>query len=224
MTDPRTQHLYATNPWALIREQQVELRLQKQLTEDRTMAFGCVNNTIRLRSGIYFDLADPKPATVTMPDIAGALSKICRFGGQCERFYSVAEHSVLCAKIAMDDGLPPCGVLAVLLHDAAEAFVGDCVKPLKIMLPQYSDVERRVEAAIAEAFDVSFTKWADEIREIDHAMLIAERHAMFSKDQVTWTGEDAARRVHPQFRMSYPPEAEIDFVAMFGTVTRKDHQ
>lgn len=38
-------------------------------------SFGCVNNTIRLRSGLYFDLADPKPEQFTFADIAGALSK-----------------------------------------------------------------------------------------------------------------------------------------------------
>lgn len=44
--------------------------------------FGCVANSIRLRSGRYLDLADPKPDQFTLDDIAGALSKICRFGGQ----------------------------------------------------------------------------------------------------------------------------------------------
>lgn len=32
-------------------------------------AFGCINNTIRLRSGRYFDLANPSPEDFTFSDI-----------------------------------------------------------------------------------------------------------------------------------------------------------
>mgnify|MGYP000629654760 FL=1 len=58
-------------------------------------AFGCVNNTIRLVSGHYLDLANPMPDQFEIDDIAGGLSRICRFGGQCPQFYSVAEHSIV---------------------------------------------------------------------------------------------------------------------------------
>ena len=104
-------------------------------------AFGCVNNTMRLRSGCYFDLADPKPEHFRFADIAGALAKTCRFGGQIEHFYSVAEHSVHCAAQGESDGLPLGTQAALLMHDAAEAFTGDIIKPLKIMLPRYSTIE-----------------------------------------------------------------------------------
>lgn len=157
--------------------------------------FGCVKNTIRLRSGAYFDFLDPQPDQFTLEDIAGALAKICRFGAQCDFFYSVAEHSVRCASQASEDGQPTDVQLAVLLHDAAEAFCGDVVKPLKIMLPEYSAVESRVEAVIAEKFGVDFERHRAVIREIDHAMLIAERHAVFSRDDVEWTGEREVRKL-----------------------------
>lgn len=164
-----------------------------------TDAFGCVNNTIRLRSGLYFDLANPHPDQFTLPDIAGALSKICRFGGQCDLFYSVAEHSVHCARQARRDGLPLDTQLALLLHDAAEAFAGDVVKPLKVMLPEYSAIERRIEEAIAEKFLVDFEREAHSVREIDRAMLIAERKALFSHDAVVWTGENDVRKLSIDF-------------------------
>src|SRR5581483_7354063 len=112
-------------------------------------AFGCINNTIRLRSGRYLDLADPRPDQFAFADIAGGLSKICRFGGQINHFYSVAEHCWHCCKLAGADGQCLETQVAVLMHDAAEAFCGDVVKPLKIMLPEYAEIERRVEAAIA---------------------------------------------------------------------------
>ena len=114
--------------------------------------FGCVKNTIRVRSGRYFDLLDPQPDQFTLADIAGALSKMCRFGGQIGRFYSVAEHSVLCAQQAAADGASIEVQAACLMHDAAEAFIGDVVKPLKVMLPQYHEVERRVELCIVRKY------------------------------------------------------------------------
>lgn len=178
------------------------------------VAFGCVKNTIRLRSGTYFDFLDPKPDQFTLADIAGALSKICRFGGQADDFYSVAEHSFHCAKQAAADGLPLDTQIALLMHDAAEAFVGDVVKPLKIMLPEYAEIEQRVENAIAEKFLIDFERERTSIREIDHAMLIAERKAMFSKDDVLWFGENEVRTLTIHFGCWMPKEAEERFIKL----------
>jgi uncharacterized protein len=175
-------------------------------------AFGCVKNTIRLRSGKYFDFIDPAPDQFELGDIAGALSKICRFGGQCPRFYSVAEHSVHCAWQAFADGQPPDVCMAVLFHDAAEAFCGDVVKPLKIMLSEYGPVERRVECVIGEALGIDFNEHDAIIREIDHAMLIAERRAIFGADGVTWFGENDVRRLDTKFKFWHPDMAEVHFL------------
>lgn len=172
--------------------------------------FGCVGNTIRLRSGKYLDLANPKPDQFTFADIAGALSKICRFGGQCEFFYSVAEHSYHCAIQAMEDGQSLENQRSVLLHDAAEAFIGDVVKPLKIMLPDYAELETLMEDCIANKFEL--TGYAHVIREIDHAMLIAERKRMFSRDSVLWAGEDQVRKLNVEFKMWDYRYAEQMFV------------
>lgn len=175
-------------------------------------AFGCVKNTIRLRSGRYFDFLDPQPDQFTLDDIAGALSKICRFGAQCDYFYSVAEHSIHCAEQAAKDGLPLDTQIAVLMHDATEAFCGDMVKPLKVMLPEYSEVERRVEAVIAEKFLIDFERERCSIREIDHAMLIAERLELFSRDNVEWTGEREVRKLAVKFIRWSPAAAELHFL------------
>lgn len=182
-------------------------------------AFGCVANTIRLRSGRYFDFLDPQPDQFTLGDIAGALSKICRFGGQVSRFYSVAEHCMQCAFVADCDGLPVDTQIACLMHDAAEAFTGDIVKPLKIMLPEFKEIEQRVEAVIAEKFCIDFHSNAALVREIDHAMLIHERRRLFSRDSVTWHGENEVRRLHTAVNGLEPEDAERLFVsraAMLG--------
>jgi len=182
-------------------------------------SFGCVKNTIRLRSGLYFDFVDPQPDQFTLADIAGALSKICRFGGQVDMFYSVAEHCWHCSNQGTEDQLPPRVQASLLFHDAAEAFCGDVVKPLKIMLAEYSVIEHRVEKVIAEKFGLDFEHPA--IREIDHAMLIAERKALFSKDDVEWFGEKEVRILKPMLRCWGPTGAEQAFIkqAAFFDIT-----
>lgn len=180
--------------------------------QDKT--FGCDGNTISLRSGRYLDLADPQPDQFTFADIAGGLSKICRFGGQVNRFYSVAEHCWHCCGLAKSDGQRLDTQVAVLMHDAAEAFIGDCVKPLKIMLSEYAAIERRIEAAIAEKFCIDFDRESYVIHEIDHAVLIAERKKLFSRDEVKWTGEDDVRRVDLAIKLWIPETAESQFTRL----------
>lgn len=181
------------------------------MTQTAERAFGCVNNTIRLRSGHYFDLADPKPDDFELSDIAGALSKICRFGGQINEFYSVAEHCVHCSRQAEMDGLNIAHQIAALLHDAPEAFCGDVVKPLKVMLRDYDAIEERIERAIGKRFGLA-TLTSPVVKEIDRAMLIAERRALFSADTTLWTGERSVRVVHPAIGPWSPPRAEQEFV------------
>lgn len=95
--------------------------------------------TILLLSGEYFDLAEPEACAFQVSDIAHALGNICRFTGHTQRFYSVAEHSVICSHM-----VPPEDAMAALMHDAAEAFIGDVSSPLKSLLPDYKAVEQRV--------------------------------------------------------------------------------
>lgn len=171
--------------------------------------------TIRTRSGKYFDFVNPHPDQITIEDIAGALSKICRFGSHIERFYSVAEHSVLCAQVASMDGASTEAIKAVLLHDAAEAYCGDMVKPLKVLLPEYSVIEKRVEDYIELKFGIRFSHYSSYIREIDLGLLMAERRALFSPDKVEWTSEKEARKLDIVPEGLNPYAAETQFIQVF---------
>lgn len=103
---------------------------------------------IRTVSGRYVNLIDPKPEQIVIGDIAHALGRICRFGGHVATFCSVAEHSLNVANMV----LRQCGegrvVLAALLHDATEAYLGDMVRPLKQAMPEYRAIESRMAGAI----------------------------------------------------------------------------
>lgn len=185
------------------------------LTAERYNNFGCVGNTIRLRSGRYFDLANPRAEDVDITDIAGALSKTCRFGGQVESFFSVAEHCVNCARQCDLDGRTIAVSFAALLHDATEAYVGDMVRPLKIMIPLFKEVELRIEKAIGERFNVDFDEHHAIIKEVDNAMVIAERKQLFTRDSVKWNGEDECRVLYPKINCYGPEEAERRYLELF---------
>jgi len=90
----------------------------------------------------------PRADDVDIVDIAHALANTCRFNGHTRRFYSVAEHSVRVARKVGD----PRHKLVALLHDAAEAYTGVVIRPLKRYFPELFEAERRVWAAIAEHY------------------------------------------------------------------------
>lgn len=106
--------------------------------------------TILTSTGRYFNLLAPSPNDISVDAIAHALSHICRFTGHVREFYSVAQHSYHASYL-----VPPEHALAALLHDAAEAYVGDVASPLKHLLPEYKSIEAGVEAAVCAHFDIS---------------------------------------------------------------------
>jgi 5'-deoxynucleotidase YfbR-like HD superfamily hydrolase len=137
---------------------------------------------IQTASGRAFSLTEPAPADVDLQDIASALSKIARFGGHTRRPYSVAQHCCLVASI-----VPAEFRLHALLHDAAEAYVGDIVTPLKRLVPLFSLIETRVHRAICRQFRIT-----EEIPvcvlEADRVALATEVHQLLDGEPVNnWT-------------------------------------
>lgn len=116
---------------------------------------------IKTYSGVEIDLKNPKPDDIKIHDIAHALSNVCRFGGHTKEFYSVALHSVLVTKISPIDIAKE-----ALLHDAAEAYLGDVVKPLKHLLPEYDSIESNFMKAISEKFGLNAQK-LNEVKKYD---------------------------------------------------------
>jgi hypothetical protein len=86
---------------------------------------------LRTASGRKFLLINPSPSDIVLQDIAHALGNLCRFTGHTQKMYTVAEHCVLVALILREQGYNTETQLLGLLHDAAEAYVGDLSSPLK---------------------------------------------------------------------------------------------
>ncbi len=135
-----------------------------------------MKNWIMTASGKDFDLDNPYGFEYDIEDIANSLAKICRFNGHINDFYSVAQHSVLTSVIA-----PIQLQKAALLHDAAEAFIGDVATPLKAMLPEYKDIEQRIERDIFHHFGLS-TVYLSQIKHWDLVMLATEKRDLYDNE------------------------------------------
>ena len=123
---------------------------------------------VHTASGRAVDLLHPDPASIDLEDIARGLSHVCRFAGQCRSFYSVAQHSVLCAQL-----VEPSLASSALLHDATEAYLGDVPRPVKRQCPEYQVIEDRLHLAIAARFGLP-PDMPEPIQRADTQMLIAE--------------------------------------------------
>ena len=137
---------------------------------------------IQTLKGRAFWPEDPRPGDFDILEIAHALSNICRFNGHVSRFMSVAEHSVW---VSME--CDPGDAFEGLMHDAAEAYIGDVVRPLKRCLGDYREIEQRVELALAEQFDLRYP-WPDSVRRADDAVLMAERRDLLIDAPDLWPG------------------------------------
>jgi len=98
-------------------------------------------------SGMGIVLNDVAHTSIDLEDIGIALSNICRFGGHVDRFYSVLSHCLTAYDMA-----PPEHKAEALLHDAAEAYIGDIIVPVKELFPYIGEYEHRLAGKIFEKF------------------------------------------------------------------------
>lgn len=108
---------------------------------------------------------------IEIEDIAHALALLCRFNGHCREFYSVAEHSVWVSENCLSEQ-----ALAGLLHDAAEAYLGDIPTPIKDQLPEFKKAEERAEAVIARVFGLAA---APDVKSVDTLAFEIEKAQLF---------------------------------------------
>jgi hypothetical protein len=77
--------------------------------------------------------------------------------------------------------------LTALLHDAAEAYIGDYPKPFKVQIPAIKEAEERIEIEIAKKFGTIYP-FPDEIHVADVIMGHNEAYQMVP--EVPWIEHD----------------------------------
>lgn len=159
---------------------------------------------------------DPEGSVLRIEDIAHALSNLCRFGGRCRRFYSVAEHSIMVSQLS-----DPEDALWGLLHDASEAYLVDIPRPIK-HLPEmkgYRDLEARVQAAIIKTFGLPPGE-PTSVKRADQLALRTEAKdlGLLNPDWDIYDLPDVGSRIVPLD----PPLAESAFLTHFKTLRTRD--
>lgn len=114
--------------------------------------------------------------------IAHSLSMQNRFLGHTKFPYSVAQHSIY-----MSHFVPPEHALEALLHDAAETYCGDLIRPIKYSpeLSGFKSVEARIDRAIRKKFSLPETM-SQVVKEADVIMAWTERRDVLFPSKADW--------------------------------------
>jgi len=118
---------------------------------------------------------DLRSEDIAIADIAHALALINRFCGHTSVPISVAQHSVYVSRLCNGHALQG------LLHDAAEAYIGDTTKWLKATpeMSPYRQAEARAQHVILARFGCA-PELADEVEAADRLMVRYEYEAGYN--------------------------------------------
>lgn len=179
-----------------------------------------MNTWTQTYTGLQFDILNPDPDKIRIADIAHSLALTNRFGGHTSRPYSVAEHSVLVSRM-----VPGQYALHGLLHDAAEAYIGDFPAPWKRMVRiggmDIGEIEDEILSAIWAKFGLS-EDVPSEVWQRDRIACAAERVALMPS-QHDWGETDRVIEKHgntlPVIERMTWQWAEMEFLMRFKELT-----
>lgn len=178
-------------------------------------------------TGKLFDFWRPTQEMICIEDIAHALALTNRYGGHTYQPYSVAEH---CERMSYIETAHP---LVSLLHDVAEAYIGDISSPQKSYLWWASDLtdivsfreqESKIIRVIGEVLgvrDLQGNVKYKGVKEADLIMLATEVRDLMPESTAfeQWT-----KGVKPLEETIYPLHwalAEDQFLARFKELTKE---
>ncbi len=173
---------------------------------------------ITTASGVRFTPFSPRAEQIRIADIAHALSNLCRANGHCRHFYSVAQHSVNCAREAAARGYSRRVQFACLLHDASEAYLSDITRPVKRNMPAYLDFEKVLQDAIFAAFGLDYLTDGEQaqIISVDDALLWYEFLALMPEPI---SPEAPGLESRPEFGRLEFELVERDFLNLFSELS-----
>lgn len=174
---------------------------------------------------------DFQPGDFDIKDIAWALSHLCRYNGHTRAFYSVAEHSFHVAnevarRLSTQEEyseLTPYGrnqvIMQALLHDAAEAYIGDMVRPLKrcAELAAFCRIEDELQSRIYASIGLP-EQMHPLIKQVDTELLSIEGELLLGGTQ-GWSGlAEPPADFTPEIRGAAPHVMVEVFRKFYGRV------
>ena len=159
------------------------------MEKQSTIEFEAPEPACQLATGGHFNYAEPLKSSLNIQDIAHSLSQQCRFNGHTKKFYSVAEHSVLCyeylTKLKDENGdklkLSTKTLMYCLLHDAAEAVVSDIPSPFKMYFPELGKKEEEYLEAIFDLLELDLEDAdKDLVKRADRYMVLKEANELLA--------------------------------------------
>lgn len=143
-------------------------------------------STVLTPSGKHINLQKFCENDVDISDITKMLSGITRFNG---RGYTVLFHSLLMYEYAMRNEQKQLAV-AALLHDTAEAYIGDIIQPVKEAVPEIAALEGRIQATVVRVIGIRYPVSAQELKNLDKLAMAVEYedvfHAPYTQADPEW--------------------------------------
>lgn len=173
-----------------------------------------VGDWMQTYTGVQFWPLDPRPEEIRIEDIAHSLANQCRYAGHVQEFYSVAQHSVLVARI-----VPREHAMWGLLHDATEAYLVDLPRPVKRysrLGDEYRDIETRLMGALCVRFGLAF----DEpgcVKHADDVLLMTEKRDLMPNSPAKW--RETAEPLPDQIEPWSPRRAKAAFLVAFAEIS-----
>lgn len=173
---------------------------------------------ILTRSGRQFDLVNPTAAMISPNDIAHALAQLCRFNGHTRTHYSVAQHSLLVSSL-----VPAKHQLVALLHDATEAYTGDMTRPLKAVIPHFSEVEEIIWQAVCDRFNLD-PILPECVMRADLVALATERRDLMPHHPGEWECLKGIPAMPEHITALSAQEASMQFFSRLMELMQGDHR
>jgi hypothetical protein len=131
-------------------------------------------------SGRPFYPFAPRTEDIRLSDGAHALSMLCRYAGQINRFYSVGAHCIQVSRRVEAAGGSRREILTGLLHDFSEQYFSDIPSPVKHQFPEIIKFEDKIQEVVAQRFDLPYP-FPKIVHDADSDAGLLEARILFAK-------------------------------------------
>lgn len=174
------------------------------MTQEHALHPAREHRWITTYSGERINSLAVRPDQINKADMVRGLAMQTRYLGQIRDFYSIAEHSVLVARLAAYYQQPIEVQRAALLHDGHEYLTGDFPSPFKYDVPGLRSWEGNVERVFRQAMGLPSNDshvW-DLVKTYDLIALHYEAAHLMEQDS-GWVRDDMVLQVphRPDFEI-----------------------